>query len=126
MPFIQSVFLSGAPQFQYQKENPPSSQSWPFLVTGFIGTAALIGWLAVFFLVQKLGVLVKKITLYHNHGKAETHKKSGSEEKGRGTCKGTSTGEGKGEGRKDIALKKKKKHCNIEIKQKEKVATKRK
>ena len=48
-------FLTGAPQFQYQKENLPSSQSRPFLVTGFTGTAALIGWLAVFFLVLKLG-----------------------------------------------------------------------
>ena len=41
--------------FQYQKQNPPSSQSQPFLVTGFTGTAAPIGWLAVFFLVLKLG-----------------------------------------------------------------------
>ena len=31
------------PPFQYQKENPSSSQSHPFLVTGFTGTAALIG-----------------------------------------------------------------------------------
>ena len=43
------------PQFQYQKENLPISQSWPFLVTCFTGSAAPIGWLAVFFLVLKLG-----------------------------------------------------------------------
>ena len=49
------VFFTGTPQFQYQKENLPSSQSRPFLVTGFKGTAALIGWLAVFFLVLKMG-----------------------------------------------------------------------
>ena len=53
-------FFTGTPQFQYQKENPPSSQSRPFLVTGFKGTAALIGWLAVLFLVLKLGLPVKK------------------------------------------------------------------
>ena len=49
------VFFTGTPQFQYQKENPPSNQSWPFLVKRFIRTAALIGWLAVFFLVLKSG-----------------------------------------------------------------------
>ena len=49
------VFFTGTPQFQYQKENPPSDQSRPFLVTGFTGTAALIGWLAVFYLVLKMG-----------------------------------------------------------------------
>ena len=48
-------FFTGTPQFQYQKENPPSNQSWPFLVKRFIRTAALIGWLAVFFLVLKSG-----------------------------------------------------------------------
>ena len=48
-------FLTGAPQFQYQKENLPSSQSRPILVSGLTGTAPLIGWLAVFFLVLKLG-----------------------------------------------------------------------
>ena len=32
-----------------------SSQSQPFLVTGFSATAAVVGWLAVFFLVLKLG-----------------------------------------------------------------------
>ena len=51
----REFFLTGAPQFQYQKENLPSSQSRPFLVSGFTGTAPLIGWLAVFFLVLKLG-----------------------------------------------------------------------
>ena len=35
-------FVSRVP-FQYQKENPPSSQSQPCLVTGFTGTAATIG-----------------------------------------------------------------------------------
>ena len=48
-------FFTGTPQFQCQKENPPSSQSRFFLVRGFTGTAVLIGWLAVFFLVLKLG-----------------------------------------------------------------------
>ena len=52
-------FVSRVP-FQYQKENPPSSQSRPFSVTGFTGIVASIGWLAVFFLVLKLGVPVKK------------------------------------------------------------------
>ena len=33
--------------------------------SGFTGTAALIGWFAVFFLVLKLGGTSKKITLYH-------------------------------------------------------------
>ena len=32
---IQCVFLTGPPQFQYQNEKLPSSQSHPFLVTGF-------------------------------------------------------------------------------------------
>ena len=45
-------FFTSTPQFQYQKK---TRQSGPFLVTGFTGTAALIGWLAVFFLVLKLG-----------------------------------------------------------------------
>ena len=59
------VFFTGTPQFQYQKENPPSNQSWPFLVKRFIRTAALIGWLAVFFLVLKSGgTSEKKTTLY--------------------------------------------------------------
>ena len=48
-------FFTGTPQFQYQKENLPSSQSRPFFVTKFTGTAALIGWLAAVFLVLKLG-----------------------------------------------------------------------
>ena len=54
------IFFTGTPQFQHQKENPPSSQSRPFLVTGFTRTAALIGWLAIFFLVLKLGVTSEK------------------------------------------------------------------
>ena len=36
----------------------------PFLVTGFTGIAALIGWLAVYFLVLKLGSTSEKTTLY--------------------------------------------------------------
>jgi len=46
------IFITGTPQFQYQKEN---SQSRSFLVTGFPRTAALIGCLGVFFLVMKPG-----------------------------------------------------------------------
>ena len=56
---IQGDFFTGTPQFQ-----PPNSQSRPFLVTGFTGTAAVIGNLAVFFLVLKLGGSREKITLY--------------------------------------------------------------
>ena len=48
-------FLHWCPPISVPKRKPPSSQSRPFLVTG-----AVVGWLAVFFLVQKLGVLVKK------------------------------------------------------------------
>ena len=39
---IQGVFLTGPPQFQYQKKLP-SSQSGPFFVTEFTETAAGIG-----------------------------------------------------------------------------------
>ena len=62
----REVFFTGSPQSQYQKENPPSSQSRQFLVLGFTGTAALIGWLAVFFLVLKFGATSEeeKTTLY--------------------------------------------------------------
>ena len=45
------ICLTDPPQFQYQKENRlAANQS-----TGFTGTAAVIGWFAVFFLVLKLG-----------------------------------------------------------------------
>ena len=40
---IQGDFFSGTPHFRYQKENLASSQSRPFSVIGFTGTATLIG-----------------------------------------------------------------------------------
>ena len=46
-------FLTGTPQFQYQKENRQAANH----STGFTGTAAVIGWFAVFFLVLKLRML---------------------------------------------------------------------
>ena len=60
---LQGEFFHWYPQFQYQKENPQSSQSRPFLVTGFAWSSALIGWLAVFFLVLKWGGTSEKNTL---------------------------------------------------------------
>ena len=43
------------PPISAPKRKPPISQSQPFLITRFTGTAAVIGWLAIFFLVLKLG-----------------------------------------------------------------------
>ena len=45
------VFLPAPPQFQYQKENRLADNH----STGFTGTAVVIIWFAVFFLVLKLG-----------------------------------------------------------------------
>ena len=66
--FIQGGFFNWPPPISVPKRKSLSSQSRPFLVTGFSGTAAVVGWLAVFFLVLKLGGwgwgAVKKTTLY--------------------------------------------------------------
>ena len=48
---LQGGYFTGTPQFQYQKENRQAANH----STGFTGTAAMIGWFAVFFLVLKLG-----------------------------------------------------------------------
>ena len=65
---IQGGFFNWPSPISVPKRKLLSSQSWPFLVTGFSGTAAVVGWLAVFFLVLKLGGwgwgAVKKTTLY--------------------------------------------------------------
>ena len=54
MQYTGCFFLTGTPQFQYQKNA---------LETGLTETAAVIGWMAVFFLVLKLGVPSEKNTL---------------------------------------------------------------
>ena len=48
-------FFHWYPPISVPKRNPSSSQSRPFLVTGFTGTAAVIGLLAISFLVLKSG-----------------------------------------------------------------------
>ena len=57
---LQGGFFTGTPQFQYQKETRQAANHG----SGFTGIAALIGWLAVFFLVLKLGGTSEKTTLY--------------------------------------------------------------
>ena len=42
-PVIQGDFYHWYPQISIPKRKPPSSQSQPFLVTGFPGTTAVIG-----------------------------------------------------------------------------------
>ena len=62
---IQGDFFHWYPPISVPIRKLPSSQSRPILVTGFTGTAAVIGWLTVFFLVLKLGGTSEKITLYN-------------------------------------------------------------
>ena len=45
------IYFTGTPQFQYQNENSQAANQ----STGFTGTASVIGWFSVFFLVLKLG-----------------------------------------------------------------------
>ena len=61
---IQGDFFNWRPLISVPKRKPPISQSQPFLLTRFSGTATVIGWLTIFFLVLKFGGPVKKITLY--------------------------------------------------------------
>ena len=49
------VFTLVPPQFQYQKEKLPSSQSQPFFNSNKIYRNSSSDWLAVFFLVLKSG-----------------------------------------------------------------------
>ena len=49
------VFFNCSHPISVPKWKRPSSQSGLVLVTGFTETAAVIGWLAIFFLVLKLG-----------------------------------------------------------------------
>ena len=48
-------FFQWYPPISVPKRKPPSSQSRPFLVKRFTGTASAIGWLAISLLVLKLG-----------------------------------------------------------------------
>ena len=54
-PYIQGDFFHWYPPISVPKRKPPSSQSRSFLVTGFTGTAAVIGLLEISFLALKLG-----------------------------------------------------------------------
>ena len=54
-PYIQGDFFHWYPTISVPKIKPPSSQSRSFLVTGFTGTAAVIGLLEISFLALKLG-----------------------------------------------------------------------
>ena len=64
---IQGVFFNWDPQCQYQKENRQAANH----STGFTGTAAVIGWFAVYFWYWNWGVPVKKKTpsIYFKTGK---------------------------------------------------------
>ena len=52
---LQGDFFHWYPPISVLIRKLLSSQSRPFLVTGYTGTAAVIGWLAIIFLVLKLG-----------------------------------------------------------------------
>ena len=52
---VQGGFFDCSSPISVPKRKSPISQSQPFLLTRFNETAAVIGWLAIFFLVLKLG-----------------------------------------------------------------------
>ena len=64
--FIQGDFFHWHPPISLPKIKPPSSQSELLFQEILLQRNAVIGCLAVFFLVLKLGVPVIKITLYLN------------------------------------------------------------
>ena len=55
MMIIQGGFFYCSSPISVPERKSPISQSQPFLLTKFNETAAVIGWLAIFFLVLKLG-----------------------------------------------------------------------